>query len=668
MEALDRLDSWKRIAAYLKRDVTTVQRWERLEALPVHRHQHEKQGSVYAYRTELDLWWTQRRRALTTEEASSNGTSAKPAPFGHRVRRRLLGSMAALALLAGLALATGLGAWYVRASGYFWRNPLAEAKVSRLTDFRGTEQAATISRDGRFVALLADREGHMDAWSTEIGTNQFRNLTNGQVPELSNPSIRTLRFSPDASRVSIWTRSSNGTRPEDIKLMSAPTKGGSLQLYMPEVAELDWSPDGTQLVFHTTAPGDPLFVQTAGATAARQIYIAPPGTHCHYPTWSPDGQFIYFVRGEPPARWDLWRLRPSGAGLEQLTFRNTRISDPVLLDSRTLAYLAADADGAGLSLYIMDLPRRRAHLVSVGLERYTSLSASANGMRLVATVANSQSDLWRVKIGGSAAAQPPATPVVAVAHDAFSPRFGTDYVVYVSTAAGRSGIWKLTGETSTELWGETGSAQLGAPAIAPDGRHIAFTVERHEVTQLYVMDDDGRHSRVLAPALALRGNLAWAPDSQSLLSGMVRDGEPRLTRIFLDGRPPQPLVAEYSIDPVWSPDGKYFIYSGADVGTTFPLRASSPVGKPMGMPSLVLTRGARRVAFSRSTRSLVILRGEIDHKNFWLSDPQTGVERQLTNLPANFTIGDFDVSADGTQIVFARKQNSSAIALIQRAQ
>ena len=43
-----RLDSWKEIAAYLKRDVTTVQRWEKREGMPVHRHLHEKRGSVYA--------------------------------------------------------------------------------------------------------------------------------------------------------------------------------------------------------------------------------------------------------------------------------------------------------------------------------------------------------------------------------------------------------------------------------------------------------------------------------------------------------------------------------------------------------------------------------------------------------------------------------------------
>jgi TolB-like protein/Tfp pilus assembly protein PilF len=60
----DRLDSWKDIASYLKRDVSTVQRWERREALPVHRHLHDKLGSVYAFRSELDAWWKSRRTRL----------------------------------------------------------------------------------------------------------------------------------------------------------------------------------------------------------------------------------------------------------------------------------------------------------------------------------------------------------------------------------------------------------------------------------------------------------------------------------------------------------------------------------------------------------------------------------------------------------------------------
>src|SRR2546423_14442108 len=69
--ALDRLDSWKEIAAYLKRDVTTVQRWEKREGMPVHRHVHDRRGSVYAYPAELDTWLQSRK--VHSEEGEDLG-------------------------------------------------------------------------------------------------------------------------------------------------------------------------------------------------------------------------------------------------------------------------------------------------------------------------------------------------------------------------------------------------------------------------------------------------------------------------------------------------------------------------------------------------------------------------------------------------------------------
>jgi eukaryotic-like serine/threonine-protein kinase len=65
----DRLDSWKEIAAYLNRDVTTVQRWEKREGMPVHRHLHDQMGSVYASRAELDAW-TRSRAPVTPARAN----------------------------------------------------------------------------------------------------------------------------------------------------------------------------------------------------------------------------------------------------------------------------------------------------------------------------------------------------------------------------------------------------------------------------------------------------------------------------------------------------------------------------------------------------------------------------------------------------------------------
>src|SRR5262245_10799948 len=68
-----RLDSWKAIGAYLKRDERTVRRWEN-EGLPVHRHVHSKKASIYAYTAEIDGWWHDGRSRLEREETIQPAT------------------------------------------------------------------------------------------------------------------------------------------------------------------------------------------------------------------------------------------------------------------------------------------------------------------------------------------------------------------------------------------------------------------------------------------------------------------------------------------------------------------------------------------------------------------------------------------------------------------
>jgi Tol biopolymer transport system component len=660
-----RLDSWKKIAAHFRRDVTTVQRWERREGMPVHRHRHDKQGSVYAFRTELDVWWQGRRATLAAEAAGEGTVSAGLAPAARVPRLRRL--RLAAASVAVLLLGTGLYALAVRTE-LLWRNPLATARFVPLNDWPGTERAAVISRDGSRVAFLADRDGRIDAWVAQLGSGEYRNLTHGGGRELVNPSIRTLGFTPQGTHVTIWGRSADGSRPEDIQLLAAPVAGGPLDTYLAGAAEAAWSSDGRRIVFHTTAPGDPLFVRAQGETTGGQIYAAPAGVHCHFPLWAPDDAFIYFVRGVPPNAWDVWRLRPSGANLERVTFQNAAVSHPVLLDERTLLYLATDTQGDGPWLYATDVERRVAHRVSFGLEHYTSLSASADGTRLVVTVANTQASLWEVTLSGrGAAAAPPAERVASVATGR-SPRVGTDELLYVAPQGHRPGIWRLAGGASRELWGGGARASIvGAPAFSPDHRQIAFSVAEGERTRLHVMDADGRGLQLVTDTLRLRGNLAWTPDGRSIVSAVLYDGEPRLTRIFLDRSAPLVLVAEYSLDPVWSPDGAFMLYSGADVGTTFPIRAVAADGRPYPTPSLILTRGARRVAFWPDGRQLVVLRGAVDHKDFALVDLKTGAEQPLAKLAADFVVGDFDLAPDGSRIVFERVEEHSKIALIERS-
>ena len=94
------------------------------------------------------------------------------------------------------------------------------------------------------------------------------------------------------------------------------------------------------------------------------------------------------------------------------------------------------------------------------------------------------------------------------------------------------------------------------------------------------------------------------------------------------------LVATFAADPVWSPDGRSIVYSGRDVGTTFPIRVVNADGRVPPQPNITLSRGARRIVFLPGTRELVILRGEMNGQNFWIVDLDRRTERQLTNFRA----------------------------------
>ncbi len=662
----DRLDSWKEIAAYMKRDVTTVQRWEKREGMPVHRHVHDKMGSVYAFRTELEAWSRSRNLGLIADPVQER-EDLESAPAIHAAPRWWLGLW--LMAATGALLAIGLLVWQIRRPPDALENPLAEARFQQLTDFPGIEQAAALSRDGRFVAFLSDRDGRMDVWVTQVGTGQFYNLTRDAARELSNPSLRTLGFSPDSTLVTFWARSPAGASQSNISVWGAPVLGGQARPYLDGIAEYDWSSEGARLVYHTPGPGDPMFVRDSSQTPeARAILTAPAGLHSHFPIWSPDDAFIYFVQGSLPDRMDVWRISATGGTPERITNHDSVVTHPVFLNARTLLYLASDSDGFGPWIYSLDVERRISHRVSSGIDRYTSLAASVNGSRLVATLARPESTLWRLPITGSHAESSSARRIPLTTGSGSSPRLGADYLLYVSSKGASDSIWKLQGEVATEVWSAPETQIIGGPTIARDGRRIAFSIRQNGQTLLYSANVDGTDARIVTRSLELHGTPAWAPDGQSITVAAVSGGVPRLFTVPLDGRSPARFVEEHSADPVWSPDGDIVVFSGPDIGTTFPIKAVRADASEHALPKLTLTRGARHVSFMPGRRALVVARGDLQHKNLWLIDLETGAEHQLTNLPPDFEMRDFDISPDGRELVLEQVQEHSDIVLLELPQ
>jgi tetratricopeptide (TPR) repeat protein len=107
-----RLEAWKEIAAYLNRSERTVRRWEEKEGLPIHRLQHDKRGSVYAYANELDAWRESRRQLVDAEpaDAAEAGSNEPPSSLSRRrPSRPLIVGAITIAVLA-------IGMWVLRRS------------------------------------------------------------------------------------------------------------------------------------------------------------------------------------------------------------------------------------------------------------------------------------------------------------------------------------------------------------------------------------------------------------------------------------------------------------------------------------------------------------------------------------------------------------------------
>ena len=575
--------------------------------------------------------------------------------------------LAVLLPYVALAAASAVAIWALRRP----TTPSAfdGAQFSAVTDWDGAEALADISPDGRFVVFLSDRAGELDLWRSQLGTDHFTNLTEA-APTLDTPGVlRTFGFSGDGAEV--WFGGIG--RPN----MAMPQTDGAARPFLAADAKaLAWSPDGSRIAYFTPRnDGDPLWIADRSGLDPRQLEIAWPDAadrrlHNHNPAWSPDGEWIYFVHGvvrewnHASDEMDIWRIRPAGGTPERLTRLATAIAFVTPIDARTLAYVAPDRDGSGSWLWSFDIATGTSRRMISGLEQFTSVAASRDGTRLVATRARPAVTLWTAPILDRPVTDEDLRPFGPDVKRAAAPRFGGASLFYLSARGTGDGLWRVTGGRAIEVHRGAPGMLRQAPAPSPSGEHVAVVLTRGHQHVLTIMTANGTDARTLAPSLDVHGTPGWSPDGRWLAIGAVdAQGRPGLFKVATDGAQEPIRIADgESTNPVWSPDGTFIVYAGPFTRGQADLTAVDAQGGARDFPAIRVSPGGYR--FLPNGALVYLPRPE--SLDFWLLDLRSGHSRQLSRLSNQGSIRRFDISPDGTRIVFDRERANSDVVLIER--
>jgi hypothetical protein len=512
-----RLDSWKEIAAYLRRDVTTVRRWEKREGLPVHRHKHDKLGSVHADVSEIDQWWQRRIQSGVTASDTVQrgelvppgtaldsdpliGVSSKPAvPPGRRVALILAGALSFVVL----ALA-----------GFMWSRPTAIAarSVVRFEVFPPEHTGVVsiaISPDGTDIAMAvsAGRAGTR-LWIRSLETVVADPLygTEGAAFPFWSPDGRSIGFfaGGQLKRISVASRAVETICP-------APNgRGGT------------WSPRGI-IVFAPERDAPLSRVPASGGTVTPITALHRPGARGHvWPEFLPDGHHFLFLDD---------RIEPEGHGLYlgdldgdqpklllkvysnashlpggQLLFAN---QDKLLAQSLDLA----QGELVGEPITIAEMP-----MMQYSIDHRVDFAASPSGMLAFRTASDARKLL---------------------------------------TSFDRSG-------RSVRTFGEP--AMYGNPVISPDGRQAAVVVSdpdpRLLKAEIWLVDLGTGALTSFTLNRAFNTSPVWSPTGDRIVFKTNSSGRFELRLKQLGTGLEERLDPRISGDPDgWSKSGRYLTYS-----------------------------------------------------------------------------------------------------------
>ncbi len=606
----DRLDSWKEIAAYLKRGVRTVQRWEQTRSLPVHRLEHDRRASVYAYRAELDAWWERRSRQVEASD-STEVVVLDPRPASSKRRSRVcaLAVMVCAILLLGF---TYLGRRRTRTESA--SQPLEPVL---LTSDPGAEDWPAFSPDGNQVAYSWSRPpaGNSDIYVRKVGSTSAAQFTESPEPDIA-PA-----WSPDGVQIAflrVFPKSG-------AKLILKPALGGAEKVIAdvgPDASGLSWSPGGNWIVSSESRDSPPSLVAIKVDTGQRRRLTAPPSDSAgdNDPAVAPDGSNVIFIRERDGTR-ELYRLpvssefKPAGEP-ERLTKEGNWPRAPAFLaDGRAVLYMADLFEQADLWLLPLSPSPGRPRVLLTGQDRFKTLAVSPKHSRLALSAERHDeiSSVWTLHLTADLRPEGEAARLPGSERGDCNARYSPDggRIVFQSTRTGASEIWVRDPRAENAVCLTRLNARgTGNPQWSPDGKWIAFESDAGGRFEIYRIPSTGGNPERLTDSAAINRAPTWSRDGRSIYFASNRSGSDQIWKMSAAGANPRQLTQKGGCTGFESHDGRW-VYYGTRPGIGPLCRVPAEGGEEMLVlaaaheHNFCLTRDG--VLFARSPRLLEFL-------------------------------------------------------------
>lgn len=475
--------------------------------------------------------------------ASDAGPRPRPGPRGLRQNLR------AGALLAA-AIGLALGVFLLRRDG-----TLPRVLPRQVTSEPGCEREPAVSPDGESIAFVAESDGRASLWVVDASGGPPLRLTDGADP-VDSPS-----WQPDGRAILYASGTESAAEVRKVSRL-----GGPPQVLLRDAREPALSPDGRHLAFIREGENGKTLVWIApidDLARAHPVSGGPSGVWGHrQPTWSPDGRTICYRDFH-----DLWLLPASGGPAFPITRDDPADFDPVFSPDGRKIYFASYRGGTR-ALWRIGVAGGEPEMVTLGTGPESHPAVSRDGRRLVYATFQESYALVVVERATGRRTRLEESSLLGIA--------GLDplgrFLVFTSSRESAADLWVAPLQDGRPSGAPRRLTELGGraacPAVAPDGRWIAFYLVKGRARDVYVVPSGGGQAIPVAPHSGADLLPAWSRDGKRLAFVSDREGTEQVHVVNMrdgrpDGRPERVTNVSAGVSsPRFLPDGRLVFVAG----------------------------------------------------------------------------------------------------------